>query len=301
MNALSLAELEDTEPPTFWVHRLIQDVTRRRQLAEATAGTPPAALERALSWLNGAFRGDTAHPDNWPRLRGLSPHAVAVATAADDRGLAASRLLNQTGTLAQYLGDYSAAEPLYRRALAGRERALGPDHPDTLLSVNNLAYLLQAKGDVAAAEPLYRRALAGRERALGPDHPDTLLSVNNLAYLLQAKGDVAAAEPLYRRALAGYERALGPDHPDTLSSVNNLAALLQAKGDVAAAEPLFRRAVAGLSALSRSIGRRLPNLVVVAENWMICMSELGVPPAEARRRLAEFGLEDLFDQANPQG
>ena len=32
------------------------------------------------------------------------------------------------------------------RALAGYERVLGPEHPDTLLSVNNLAELYRAQG-----------------------------------------------------------------------------------------------------------------------------------------------------------
>ena len=50
-----------------------------------------------------------------------------------------------------------AAEPLFRRALAIDEAALGPEHPDTGTSVKNLAYLLQAKGDYDAAEPLFRR------------------------------------------------------------------------------------------------------------------------------------------------
>jgi hypothetical protein len=32
---------------------------------------------------------------------------------------------------------------MYRRALVGREKVLGVDHPDTLTSVNNLALVLQ--------------------------------------------------------------------------------------------------------------------------------------------------------------
>jgi hypothetical protein len=67
------------------------------------------------------------------------------------------------------------AEPLFRRALAIREKVLGPDHPDTAQSINNLALVLYAKGDYAGAEPLLRRALAIREKALGPNHPDTRL------------------------------------------------------------------------------------------------------------------------------
>ena len=34
-------------------------------------------------------------------------------------------------------GKLAEAEPLFRRALAGREKKLGLNHPDTLTSVNN--------------------------------------------------------------------------------------------------------------------------------------------------------------------
>lgn len=38
------------------------------------------------------------------------------------------------------------AEPLFRRALAGREKTIGREHPDTLQSLNNLVGLLKAQG-----------------------------------------------------------------------------------------------------------------------------------------------------------
>jgi hypothetical protein len=61
------------------------------------------------------------------------------------------------------------------------ERILGPDHPDTMKSRNNLANAYQSAGRAAEAIPLHERTLADRERILGPDHPDTLNSRNNLA------------------------------------------------------------------------------------------------------------------------
>jgi tetratricopeptide (TPR) repeat protein len=70
--------------------------------------------------------------------------------------------------------------PLYERALAIREKALGPEHPDTAESLNNLAELLQNQRDFAGARPFHERALAIREKALGPEHPDTAGSLNNL-------------------------------------------------------------------------------------------------------------------------
>jgi CHAT domain-containing protein len=104
--------------------------------------------------------------------------------------------LNNLAVLLQAQGQYAAAEPLYRRSLAVREKALGPDHPDVASSLSNLAELLRSKGQYTTAEPLYRRSLAMREKALGPDHPDVAMSLNNLAALLKDQGQYAAASTI---------------------------------------------------------------------------------------------------------
>lgn len=63
------------------------------------------------------------------------------------------------------------AEKLYRRALAGQERRLGPQHPDTLESVSNLAVLLKKRKKKKEAERFFRRAMLGRDIQLGGNHP----------------------------------------------------------------------------------------------------------------------------------
>ena len=40
-------------------------------------------------------------------------------------------------------GAYAEAEPLLRRVLEARERQLGPEHRETLASVNHLAFVLR--------------------------------------------------------------------------------------------------------------------------------------------------------------
>jgi tetratricopeptide (TPR) repeat protein len=82
-----------------------------------------------------------------------------------------------------------------QRALAIWEKALGPNHPDTATSLDNLAVLYADMGDYAKAEPLSQRALAIREKALGPNHPSTANSLNNRARLYEDLGDYAKAEP----------------------------------------------------------------------------------------------------------
>jgi tetratricopeptide (TPR) repeat protein len=63
--------------------------------------------------------------------------------------------MNNLAFLYQDQGKYADAEPLYKDALAGQQKALGLDHPDTLTSMNNLTFLYCHQGKYADAEPLY--------------------------------------------------------------------------------------------------------------------------------------------------
>jgi hypothetical protein len=58
---------------------------------------------------------------------------------------------NKLAGLLQAQGDLARARPLLERALAIRERALGPKHPDTKASLASLAALGLPTGDPVAA------------------------------------------------------------------------------------------------------------------------------------------------------
>ena len=58
---------------------------------------------------------------------------------------------------------------------------LGPDHPDTLMSMSNLAVSYAALGRHAEALKLHEETLALEEGQARPRPPRTLRSMNNLA------------------------------------------------------------------------------------------------------------------------
>jgi tetratricopeptide (TPR) repeat protein len=62
-------------------------------------------------------------------------------------------------------GRYAEAEPLFKRALAVLEKALGPNHPEVAAVRHNLAALYKDQGRYADAEALNKRAMANREKA----------------------------------------------------------------------------------------------------------------------------------------
>jgi tetratricopeptide (TPR) repeat protein len=55
-------------------------------------------------------------------------------------------------------GQYAQAEPLFKRSLAIWEKALGPDHPNVSLSLENIAELYRKTGREQEAEELAKRA-----------------------------------------------------------------------------------------------------------------------------------------------
>jgi hypothetical protein len=85
------------EAPSFTVHRLVQDVTRR-----SLGNQPPQeTLIEALRWVDAAFKGDPQDVRTWPTLDPLAPHARAMVTFADNAGIPdpTARLMNQLGRL----------------------------------------------------------------------------------------------------------------------------------------------------------------------------------------------------------
>ncbi|KAH7116610.1 hypothetical protein B0J13DRAFT_514290 [Dactylonectria estremocensis] len=133
--------------------------------------------------------------------------------------------LHMLGLLYSDQGKFKEAEEMYERALEGKEKALGPHHTSTLMTVNNLGLFYWDQGKFQEAEEMYERALEGYEKALGPNHTSTLGSVHCLGILYSDQGKFKEAEEMYERALRGFQAALGPNHPKSSMVMRNMESL----------------------------------------------------------------------------
>jgi serine/threonine protein kinase len=145
---------------------------------------------------------------------------------------------NTIGQTYTDLGLYPEASKQLERALNLRRRVLGPEHPDTLKSMSDLAIVYVDEGRYGQGEALHSQTLEIRRRVLGPEHPDTLKSMNRLVVVYDREGKYAEAEALGSQALEIQRRVLGPEHLDTLSTVNRLAFVYYREGKYAQAEAL---------------------------------------------------------------
>jgi tetratricopeptide (TPR) repeat protein len=209
------------------LHRLVRQVAVARCEEEAREAVQCTLIEAAAAVYPDNIWRD---PHTWPRVRRLDQLALALVSGdavppgAEERS---SDLLIAAGQYMQHaLAAYAQAKPLYERALAIYEKVLGPEHPHTAMSLNNLAILLQAQGDVAAARPLFERALAINEKGLGPEHPQTATSLSNLGRMLRDLGQMNKAEPLFLRAIAVGSKSLGAEHPLTQRYQSHYARLM---------------------------------------------------------------------------
>ena len=79
------------------------------------------------------------------------------------------------GGWADAQGKYAKAEPLHKRALAIREKALRPDHPSLSGALENYATLLRKTGRSAEATKMEARAMEARANVIrakhAPDNP----------------------------------------------------------------------------------------------------------------------------------
>ena len=163
------------------------------------------------------------------------------------------RICDNFGAVLRDQKRYDEAELWIRKGLEGRERLLGPTHPDTSRSVNHLAATLSIMdGRLDEAEMLARRAVAGAEPVTGRDHHLTAMSVQTLGNIMVRRGRCDAAAEICGDAHERYCKVLGRGDRGTLRCLHSLASIEEHQGRYAEAEALFGQVVQGkLAALDQ--------------------------------------------------
>lgn len=85
-------------------------------------------------------------------------------------------------------GRWAEAEQLEVQVMETRKMVLGPEHPDMLTSIANLASTFSNQGCWAEAEQLEVQVMETRKTVLEPKHPDTLTSMASLASIFMDQG-----------------------------------------------------------------------------------------------------------------
>jgi len=257
--------------PAFAVVQRVQ--LQRTRLERDRANRERDRATRITGFMTGMFQ--VSDPSE---QRGNSVTAREILDKASkdiETGLAKdpetqAQMMHVMGDVYEKLGLYPRAQALQQQSMEIRQRVLGPEHPDTLTSMNDLALDLDDSGHYAEAEKLEREALDISRRVLGPEHPDTLMLMSNLGNTLWQEGHYPEAEKLNRETLGIQRRVLGPEHPGTLRSMNNLATDLDDSDPEA--EKLFRET---LDIKRRVLGPEHPDTLLAMSNLAYVLGDKG--------------------------
>jgi CHAT domain-containing protein/Tfp pilus assembly protein PilF len=157
--------------------------------------------------------------------------ALVLAERLDPDGATVAQSLNDLGVYYNTLGEYAKAKASHERALAIREKALGPVHLQVAASLNNLAGVFVNMGDLPTAIALQRRAIEIRAQVLGPEHPNVANGFGNLGGQHLRLREFAAARPLLEKSLAIRQKVLAPNHPEVAMTLSSLAVALSGLGE----------------------------------------------------------------------
>ncbi|MEU8007685.1 FxSxx-COOH system tetratricopeptide repeat protein [Catellatospora sp. NPDC049111] len=242
LHLLSLATHDPGNPArSLRVHALIQRATHD----QTPPGTRDSATLAAADALQSVWPDIETDADLGQALRANTEHLHHTNPDplwTPDSGVHAA--LFTAGTSLGEAGQVTAAADYYQRLHQTAHQRLGPDHPDTLTTRNDLADWIGQAGDAGGAVTAFEQLLADRLRVLGPAHPHTLNTRHNVARWRGHAGDAGGAVTAFEQVLVDDLRILGPDHPDTLTTRNNLAYWRGQAGDPAGAVTAFEQQLA---------------------------------------------------------
>jgi tetratricopeptide (TPR) repeat protein len=166
-------------------------------------------------------------------LREALEHAEPeISNSFGDEPLVEASIRNTLGVSYWYLGAHEQALRQQERALALRTRELGPEHPDTVGIMNDVAIILVSRGKYEEAQSLLEKVLKVKQQTLGPEDPSTLRTANNLATMMAQRGELEDGVKLLENTLRIQQRVDGPATIFTLRSEYNCAIMRRHLGEL---------------------------------------------------------------------
>jgi tetratricopeptide (TPR) repeat protein len=178
--------------------------------------------------------------------RPLFPHVfAAMEVKLHDRNsiLRRAMILTNGARHAHVNGAYTDSYRMSEEALRSRSKLLGPEHKDTVWSMQALGLACANLGQWAKAESVLAEALDRAKRVWGENHEDTLQAMGDLAVTYSSNGKLVDAEKMQTRFLHKMRENYGENHPGTLAATRYLAITVSKRGRHNEAEALASRAL----------------------------------------------------------
>jgi len=215
-----------------------------------------------------------------PELRGREITVVDAIDAASaviderfsDAPLVEAAVRRTIGRTYKSLGAYDSAHSHIKQALAIYREQLGPDHADSLATLDDFASLTYELGDDDESEKYTRESIDRRHTPDGGASDEMIASMNHLALICTRQERYEEAESLHLETYRMCRTARGPDDESTLTSLNNLASWYYRRGRF---EEATTRHAETLQARRRVLGELHPHTLISSSNLGGTLCQLG--------------------------
>jgi len=140
-------------------------------------------------------------------------------------------------------GDFLSTAQEFNLALSLKQRALPPNHPDTAITLNSIAYFHAEMGEGEQALIAAQAAVDIYDTAYGSQSPLLWSVLDNRGIALRVLHRYVEAESDLRIALAALETLVGTDHVWTADPLTELGKTLVEEGKYREAALLLERAL----------------------------------------------------------
>jgi len=202
------------------------------------------------------------------------------------------------------LGYPEKAIVLYGKALATYQSLLGPDDPESLACMNQLALAYQDAGQFDRAVVLFEDTLKLKRAKFGLEGFEVVNGTQNLARAYEAAGKLDRAVQLLEEVYRFKKSRLAPDDPELLTTMNNLGAAYQEAGKLDQAQTLFAKtleirksklgpdhldtltSIGNLAAAEMAAGKFDAGIALLEEQLRLQRSKLGSNHLDTLRSMA---------------
>lgn len=216
-----------------------------------------------------------------------------------------ARLLFSLAQSMNAFGLHADALSILETSLQLRESTLGPEHEQTLETLNYLGSLLSIMAKHQEGVVLLERVYEVRNRVLGAEHPLTLQTATSLGGVYRRMGRHDEARQLWTQTLGIQRKVLGPDDAATIRTLNNIGVLHAVEWRLEEAEACWREVV---ERRRRTLGEDDPVYLGSLQNLGMLLKELGKfdearglieqALASDRRRFGDLHTETLLTVSN---
>jgi lipopolysaccharide biosynthesis regulator YciM len=208
--------------------------------ADASGGTATSEAD----WVRDSAAGKSAYEQcNWGQAEKSFKAAIREAETFGSKDVRLANSLTSLGVLYNCRGQNAKAAPLFERAIAIKQSALGPENPEVVQSVGKLCQFYLSHNEYSKADPVGTKLAAFAQKTV-KDRQSVASSFSRLQSFYQAHKEYKDAESFLGKAEEETKKITSNQDLEFAVMLDGLGDSFKSAGKLSLSEQLLSNALA---------------------------------------------------------